>query len=116
MNRSGPLSRDRSGGFTLVEVLVSCVILAALGIVLSGVFKGLVRASVSSSDLTSSIISAKNVMEDLRGRSFAELPSFNGSSFDNGKGRVEVSPAGGDLLLISVKDSIELVTLRSRYD
>lgn len=121
MNRPRSLSRglpraSSRGGFTLIEVLVSCAIVAAVVLGLSGVFKGLAGASIASSQLTTSTISAMNVMEDLRSRSFAELPSFNNSTFDNGRGRIQVSPAGNDLLLITVTNKVELVTMRSRYD
>ncbi len=54
-------------------------------------------------------------MEDLRSKDFGALLSYNNTAFDNGKGLIMVNSAGNDRISITVRDKIELNTLRSRF-
>ena len=111
MNRN----RSNSRGFTLVEVLAASSIICVFATSFVYLAAAGIKQISASKQLTRSVLISKSVMEELRSKDFSTLLSYNNVSFDNGAGRITVVPAGSDRLLITVKDKVELNTMRSRY-
>jgi prepilin-type N-terminal cleavage/methylation domain-containing protein len=105
----------RSNGFTLIEVLVAAVMICVFAASFTLLSSAGIKQAARSRQLTKAVFAAKSAMEGLESRPFDELYSCNGASFDNGKGLITVTPAGKDLVSITVKNDAELNTLRSRY-
>lgn len=64
-------------------------------------------------EMTSSIRAAQAEMAELKKVSFSYLPSYDGRTFDNGKGTVSVSPYTNGRYVVVVKDGVELMDIRS---
>jgi prepilin-type N-terminal cleavage/methylation domain-containing protein len=107
--------QTNSKAFTLVEVLVASFIIcifSASFVYLSAVS---VKQVITSKLLTRAVFASKGVMEELRSKDFGALLSYNNTTFDNGNGRITVTPVGSDRISITVRNKIELNTLRSRF-
>lgn len=102
--------------FTLIEVLVASLILSMFAAAFPLMVFSSIKAVNTSGELTVSIFSAKSMIEELRGKPFGSLPSYNNVSFDKGKGLIVVRSSGNDTVAVTVKHrKVELNTLRSRY-
>jgi len=109
------LNKRGSKAFTLIEVLISSLLICIFAGSLTYLLRAGIYAVRSSRLQTKQTMMVKSIMEGLRATPFNELYSYNGSSFDNGRGRVSVIPSGNDLVVISAEEGVKLVTLRSRY-
>lgn len=107
--------RSISKAFTLVEVLVASSIICIFAASFVFMAAVAVKQVAASRQLTRSLFASKSVMEDLRSKDFGALLSYNNTAFDNGKGLIMVNSAGNDRISITVRDKIELNTLRSRF-
>ena len=105
----------RSSGFTLIEVLISSLIISAFAFSFVYMLGSGIKSVVDSRQRTKQALTAASVMEELRSKPYSDIYSYNGSSFDNGRGTISVLPSGNDLAIIAVNNGIELVTLRSRF-
>lgn len=103
-----------SKGFTLIEVLIAAFLIAMFTASYSTLANAGIKQARSSRELTSSVLLCKNVMEELRCRKYDDLFSYNNIVIDNGAGLITVVPAGNNLVSITVRDTIELNTMRSR--
>ncbi len=104
-------------GFTLIEILIAALVLSILVYYLTFSFKNVSIAEKQKEELSSSILAAKSKMEELKSMPYRSLPSYDNSTFDNGKGLVKISPLGDDRMVIVVKDgSGQLMTIRSKYE
>ena len=104
-----------SKAFTLVEVLVASSIICIFAASFVFMASVAVKQVGTSRQLTRSLFACKSAMEDLKSRDFGALMSFNNTTFDSGKGIITLNPVGNDRVSITVRDKIELNTLRSRY-
>lgn len=113
-----------SKGFTLVEVLIACLIVSIFAVSFVYLAADEIKRVKESKQITSPMFIAKSMMEELRGKPFGSLFSYNNESFDDGRGKISVAPAGNDLVSITIKHNsapaeagrqVELNTLRSRY-
>jgi len=109
------LSQAKSNGFTLVEVLVASFLICAFAASFAFLVNIGIRQVSEGRRLTRSILLSKSIMEELQSSPFGALFSYNNTRFDDGAGLIIVAPAGNDLVSITVRDKIELNTLRSRY-
>jgi len=109
------LARAKSSGFTLIEILVASLILCIFAVSFVFLMQSCIKQEKAAKELTKSIFISKSIMEELRGKSFGSLFSYNNTTFDNGAGRISVDPVGSDLASITIRHRIELNTLRSRY-
>lgn len=104
-----------SSGFMLIEVLVASLLLCVTAASIAYLINTGIRSISASKHSTKDAMLAASVMEELRGKEFGDIISYNGTSFDGGRGNIKVTSAGADLLDITVTHNIELNTLRSRY-
>jgi len=109
------LSRAKSSGFTLVEVLVASLLICAFAASFAFLVNAGIRQVSEGRQLTRSILLSKSIMEELQSSPFAALFSYNNTRFDDGAGLITVAPAGNDLASITVRHKTVLNTLRSRY-
>lgn len=101
-------------GFTLIEVLVAAALIAMFAAAFTTLANACIMQARSSREFTRSVLLCKSVMEEMRSRNYSNLFLYNNTTFDNGAGVITVVPAGNDLVSITVKDKIELSTMRSR--
>lgn len=117
--RSGKIIRS---GFTLVEVLVSALLLLVAASSFTVVFS---RAFFFTSHLlsfTSATLSVQSEFEELKSRSFDEITISGEITFDGGKGIARTTKIFSDLIKIEItyqfeedKAPIKVATMRSRY-
>ncbi len=113
-DRDFSLGFHGSKGFTLIEALIAAVLIAMFAASFTTLADAGIKQAKSSIELTKSVILCKNIMEEMRSRNYADLFQYNNAVFDNGSGSITVAPAGNDLVSITVKDKIELNTIRSK--
>jgi prepilin-type N-terminal cleavage/methylation domain-containing protein len=107
--------RSNSKAFTLVEVLIASLIVSVFTASFAYLVAAGVKQMAASKQLTRSIFISKGVMEGMRSEDFGSLLSYNNTTFDNGAGLILVTLVGSDRVSITVRDKIELNTIRSRY-
>ena len=73
--------RRAQGGFTLVEVAVSSVVVAFLAMAASMAFSSNLRAVERAKGITTSSIFVETVMEDLAAQTYANLLAMDGNRF-----------------------------------
>ncbi len=122
MKDQRPKTKDQKYGFTLIEVLVASSVLL---IIVASVFS-LLRVGLNyieqSRELTKATYILEGKMEEIRSMPFSSLPSLHGTTFENGKGRIYVTPVKSDLVQIKAeliwnpkRKPLEIYTLRSAY-
>lgn len=107
-------------GFSLIELLISLLVLVCLVSAFSFVF-GYVKFQITkSTSLSQATLLIQSEMEKLRRRPFALLATTSASSFAGGKGQIMVAPISVDLIRIQINYNynppsapIKLYTLRS---
>lgn len=104
-----------SKGFALIEVLIASLILSVFAASFVFLLNTGVKQVKRSTELTGSVFISKSIMEEIISKPFDDLFFYNGKSFNNGTGQIIVAPAGGNMVSITVKHKIDLITLRSRY-
>ena len=102
-------------GSTLIEVLISALVAAIFASTFTYLANSIIRSANGSQQITSSLFSAKSMMEEIRSVPYNGLSALNNKSFDNGRGVVHIGQKGSDMLSITVRNKVELNTLRSRY-
>ena len=106
--------KKRSKGFTLIEVLIVAFLISMFAASFAVLYNAGIKQARSSRELTRSVLLCKSVIEEMRSRKYDDLFLYNNAAFDNGAGLITVAPAGNDLVSITVRDKIELSTMRSR--
>ena len=109
-------------GFTLLEVLISALILVLVFSSSLMLLKYCFQGVANVTEFTSSVYLVQSKMEELRPRSFDDLVLIGEESFDGGKGLLKVSKVTGDLALVEIKYDwdlkkapIRVATFTSRY-
>lgn len=76
----------------------------------------------TSGHLTEAVYSLQTKMEEIKARSFEDLASLNGATFNGGKGKISITTALADLIKIELelkwdpqKLPLRISTLRSNY-
>jgi prepilin-type N-terminal cleavage/methylation domain-containing protein len=105
-----------SKAFTLVEVLVASFIICIFSASFVYLSAASIKQATNSKLLTKAVLVSKSVMEELRSKDFNTLLSYNNTTFDYGNGHITVTPVGSDRISITVRDKVELNTLRSRFE
>jgi len=105
LERNEKFCMRRQGGFSLLEMALSTVI---LGAVLIGTLGSLSSAAIGQRTdgvRVESQLLLSRVMEELRSTSFESLPGFDETWIDEGGHRAEinVTPQGPGLLKLSVR-------------
>lgn len=102
-------------GFALIEIMVASLLICLFAASFTFLVIAGIKQVKTSSELTRSAFVSKCMMEELISKPFDGLYSYNNSSFDNGKGRIIIAPAGNELISITVRHKVEFNTLRSRF-
>lgn len=109
----------KKNGFTLIELIVSVVILAAIASSMTFLFKTSLNTFKIDKAYQTSLFSVQSKMEELRAKPFDQIKS---EYFENGSGKTIATPISSDLVEIKLsltwqegKKPIELYTLRSKY-
>jgi hypothetical protein len=105
----------RTRGFILLEVVIASIVTCLLVASFSYLSKRTIDSIKRSGEITRATISAKNIMEELRSLPFDIIFAYNGSTFDNEQGIIKIEKLGNDAAIIKISNSIELVTMRSKY-
>jgi Tfp pilus assembly protein PilV len=105
----------RTKGFVLIEVVIASIVTCLLVASFSYLSKRTIDSIKRSDEVTRDTISAKNIMEELRSLPFDIIFAYNGSKFNNEQGIIKIEKLGNDLAVITVNNSVELVTMRARY-
>ena len=104
----------KSKGFTLIEVLIAAFLISMFAASFTVLSNAGIKQAGSSRELTRTVLLCKSVMEEMRSRKYDDLFLYNNTMFDNGAGSITVTAAGNDLISITVRDKVELNTMRSR--
>ena len=105
-----------SKAFTLIEVLMTSVLLCAFALAFTFLVSTAIGQIRSSRSLTRSVLAAKSMMEVLQAESFDKLFTYNNVKFDGGNGSITIVPNGSDMVFIRVTHGkVELNTARSRF-
>ncbi len=109
-------------GFTLLEVLISALILVLVFSSSLMLLKYCFRGAVNVTEFTSSVSLVQSKMEELKSFSFEDIILIGERSFDDGRGTLKVVMVSSDLAQIEVSYSwnpkrapIRVATFRSRY-
>lgn len=71
---SSHINKDKKGGFTLVELIMSVGILALVGIVMLQLFMGAKDAAVRAEDLDNSVLLTNRLLESVKAERWKEEP------------------------------------------
>ncbi|MCP4579691.1 MAG: prepilin-type N-terminal cleavage/methylation domain-containing protein [Deltaproteobacteria bacterium] len=75
--------KDKGNGFTLIEVLISIVILSVGLLGMASLTVGIINGNKFSNDLTTATILAQNKMEDIRRLGYSGTPTTTTTTTEN---------------------------------
>ena len=94
-------------------MLISVIVIVAILYLLKDSIQNSVIANKQKDELAGSITAAQKEMAEIKKAQFGALTSYDGTTFDNGKGSVSVSAYGPGRYVVVVKDGVEIIDIRS---